>query len=79
MPSHKLEIRKQYGTFYAKFGSAAAAAAPEKSFRDLEEVIDYVRKEASKLDMEAEDPVIFRGIAYTSMGELMGQVRSGAY
>lgn len=77
MPSYKLEIRKQYGTFHAKFGPAPEPGA-EKKFDALGEVLDFVRKEAARLDLE-DDPVIFRGIAYSSVNDLLGQVRGGSY
>ena len=77
MASYKVDVRKQFGTFRARFYEASQTAE-EQEFSSLEDVLGYVRKNVSRLDFE-EDSVIFRGIAYESQGNLEKQIKAAPY
>ncbi len=77
MSNYKLEVRKQYGTFRARFYDAQGAAA-ETEHPTLDEVIAGVKKSAAKLDFDT-DIVIFRDTAFTSSDALLRQVKIAVY
>jgi len=80
MGTYKIEVAKKFGTFRAKFGeSAAVGSVDEQEFKDIDGVVGFVKKEASALDLEEGDSVVFRGIAYTSVGDLVREVKRAPY
>ena len=83
MANYKIEIGKRYGMFHAAFfeaapGTKAPSTDAQTKFKNLDEVLKFVRD--SFLDnVDDDDSVIFRGIAYTSLGELEQEVRRAPY
>jgi len=78
MPSHKLEITKKFGTYRARFGPMGDLG-DESEFDTFEDVVEFVRDSATSLTLGGDDNVIFRGISYTSVQELLNEVRNGNY
>ena len=80
MSTYKVEISKKFGTFRAKFGEATAfSSADETELKDMDEVVNFVKKNAAGLNLEEGDSVVFREIAYTSIGDLTREVKRAPY
>jgi hypothetical protein len=83
MANYKVDITKRLGVFHAAFyeASPGAAAPPldkQPPLKAMEDVLKFVRDSYSR-QVGDEDAVIFRGIAYGTLGELEQQVKRAPY
>ena len=78
MPSIKIDIRKQYGAFKAKFYDARSSVE-EQDFANLKDVLTFMRDNAAELDLDGGDDVVFRGIAYTSISALEREIKGAPF
>jgi hypothetical protein len=83
MANFKVDITKRLGVFHAAFydaapGGAAPALEKQPPMKSMEDVLKLVRESYSK-SIGEEDSVIFRGIAYSSLGELEQQIKRAPY
>jgi hypothetical protein len=83
MANFKVDITKRLGVFHAAFYEVAPGAATpqldkEPAQRSIEDVLKFVR-DAYARSIGEDDAVIFRGIAYTNLGELEQQIKRAPY
>lgn len=84
MASYKITIKKEFGTFKAKFWETGPGVPEpkewnEEGIRTIQDVVTYLRGQFDEADLDEEDDVIWRGIAYTNLGELEREMRRANY
>ncbi len=80
MATYKLEIKKRFGKFYHSV--YAAGAQPERETPEsasIKEVLEKLKSGFLKDTFKDGDSVIFRGIAYEDVHQLVPIVRDADY
>lgn len=81
MPTMKLDIAKRHGKFYFavwEAGSKAPDMFAGKGYDTLNDVIANLPDSITK-NIDSNNEVIFRQIAYSNLADLIYQIRSAQY